>query len=56
MQVLVVDDDPLMLRLHQKVVARLGHEVTTAMNGHEALRLLRQARIVCCFATGKCRR
>jgi putative two-component system response regulator len=41
MRVLVVDDDPLMLRLHQKVVARLGHEVTTAMNGHEALRLLR---------------
>ena len=41
MQVLVVDDDPLMLRLHEKVVTRLGHEVATAMNGPEALRLLR---------------
>jgi putative two-component system response regulator len=42
MQVLIVDDDPLMLRLVQKVVVRLGHQVTTATNGHEALRLMRQ--------------
>ena len=27
MQVLIVDDDPLMLHLSRKVVARLGHQV-----------------------------
>jgi putative two-component system response regulator len=41
MQVLIVDDDPLMLRLAERVVVRLGHQVTTAMNGHEALQLMR---------------
>ncbi len=40
MQVLIVDDDPLMLHLYEKVVTRLGHQVTTAMNGREALRLM----------------
>ncbi len=41
MQVLIVDDDPLMLHLSRKVVARLGHQVTTARNGREALQLMR---------------
>jgi len=40
MQVLIVDDDPLMLRLFQKVVTRLGHQAITATNGREALRLM----------------
>ncbi len=42
MQVLIVDDDPLMLRLFQKVVTRLGHQAITATNGREALRLMRR--------------
>ena len=42
MQVLIVDDDPLMLRLYRKVVTRLGHQATAATNGREALRLMRR--------------
>lgn len=40
MQILIVDDDPSILRLLKKIVTRLGHEVTTANNGREALQLM----------------
>jgi len=42
MEVLIVDDDPLMLHLSRTVVTRLGHQVTAARDGREALQLMRR--------------
>ncbi len=39
-KVLVVDDEPLMLRFVAEVLKRQGKEVTLAQNGEEAIRLL----------------
>ena len=41
MRILIVDDDPLMVHLLQRTISRLGHQVTAATNGCEALRLMR---------------
>jgi putative two-component system response regulator len=41
MQILVVDDDPMMVHLLQKVITGFGHQVTTARNGREALQRMR---------------
>ncbi|MGQ9652021.1 MAG: hybrid sensor histidine kinase/response regulator [Phycisphaerae bacterium] len=43
--VLVVDDDPSMLRLLQRLLSVDGHRVFTAVNGVEALRQLREEAI-----------
>jgi putative two-component system response regulator len=40
-RVLIADDDPLVLTLLENTVRRLGHEVTVAHNGREALSLMR---------------
>lgn len=42
--VLVVDDDPIQLRLAREHLTRLGFEVTTASDGAQALARARQAR------------
>lgn len=34
--VLLVDDDPLIRRILERIIRRLGHAVATASNGHEA--------------------
>ncbi|MGD0089848.1 MAG: diguanylate cyclase [Planctomycetota bacterium] len=39
-KVLIVDDDPIHLRLLEAMLARAGHHVLKALNGHEALRIL----------------
>ena len=37
LRVLVVDDNPLNLMVAQKLVERLGHQVTTAIHGEDAV-------------------
>jgi putative two-component system response regulator len=41
MQILIVDDDPTMLALLENAITGLGHRVTAARDGYEALELLR---------------
>ncbi len=50
MKILIVDDDPLFLQVLEHAIVRLGHEVTSALNGPEALRLMRAGsyRMVIC--------
>ncbi len=50
MKILIVDDDPLLLQVLEHAIVRLGHEVTSAGSGPEALRLMRSGsyRIVIC--------
>jgi putative two-component system response regulator len=50
MKVLVVDDDPVVLTLLEETVSRLGHQVTTAHDGREALDLMQSGfyRMVIC--------
>jgi putative two-component system response regulator len=43
MQILIVDDDPIALEILVNAVLRNGHEVLTATNGEEALRMLSQS-------------
>ncbi len=43
-KVLVVDDDPMILRMLKRGLALDGYEVETAANGQEALRLARQSK------------
>jgi CheY-like chemotaxis protein len=38
--ILVVDDDPMLLRMTQLVLSEAGYRVTTAANGREAMRNL----------------
>ena len=40
--ILVVDDDPQIGKLLQKVLGRAGHEVVIAMNGNEGVRVFRE--------------
>ncbi len=40
--VLLVDDDPLIRRISERLIRRLGHAVVTAANGHEAARAFSQ--------------
>lgn len=40
MRILVVDDDPLMVHLLRKIVTRFGHQVTSARNGREAMKIM----------------
>jgi len=40
--ILAVDDEPDTLELYQALLTQMGHRVTTAINGYEALRLLEQ--------------
>ena len=42
MRILAVDDDPMSLRLLEKVLTKAGHQVTTATGGNEALRMALQ--------------
>lgn len=39
MNILVVDDEPLVLRLAEAVLRKAGHQVVTANTGEQALRL-----------------
>jgi putative two-component system response regulator len=50
MRVLVVDDDPVVLTLLEATVSGLGHQVTTARDGREALNLMQSGfyRMVIC--------
>jgi putative two-component system response regulator len=41
MNILVVDDDPQMVRLLQKTISRFGYQVTGTSSGPEALKLMR---------------
>jgi putative two-component system response regulator len=49
-KILIVDDDPLLLKVLEHAIVRLGHEVTSANSGPEALRLMRAGayRMVIC--------
>jgi putative two-component system response regulator len=49
-KILIVDDDPLLLQVLEHAVVRLGHEVTSANSGAEALKLMRSGsyRMVIC--------
>jgi len=40
--ILAVDDEPDTLELYQALLTQMGHHVTTAANGYEALRILEQ--------------
>lgn len=42
MKVLVVEDSPTALKLMSRMISRLGHHVSTAMNGIDALELLKK--------------
>jgi len=42
LHILLVDDQPQVLRIYGKMMDRLGHVVTTAGDGKEAWRLLQQ--------------
>ena len=44
MNILAVDDEPLIRDFIYRILTRDGHTVTTASNGREALDILRQAR------------
>ncbi len=44
LDVLAVDDDPLILTLVARMVSALGHHPITARNGHEAVEIYRQHR------------
>jgi len=39
-KILVVDDDPAMVRLFEQVLSKAGYEVVTGSNGQDALKLL----------------
>lgn len=41
MQILIVDDDPITLEMLEYAIRQLGHSVTAARNGHEALEFMR---------------
>ena len=43
-KILVVDDEPALLRLMEFVLAKQGHTMVTATNGEEALDLVRKQR------------
>jgi putative two-component system response regulator len=49
-KILIVDDDPLLLLVLEHAIVRLGHEVTSANSGPEALKLMRSGsyRLVIC--------
>jgi len=40
-RILAIDDDPLTLRIVERVLQRHGYEVYTALNGHDGLELAR---------------
>lgn len=40
-RILIVDDEPMILNLLEQLLSSHGYEVTTALDGHEALRLAR---------------
>jgi DNA-binding response OmpR family regulator len=39
-RILLIDDDPILLRVSAEVLHRAGHEIVTATTGHEGLQLL----------------
>ncbi len=43
-KILVVDDEPMIVRLMEFILARQGHEVIVAVNGEEALEKIRAHR------------
>lgn len=45
MRVLVVDDEPLLVKSLRRVLVREGHEVFTAGDGEQALELLRTVQV-----------
>lgn len=49
-KILIVDDDPLLLQVLEHTITRLGHDVTSARNGNDALKLMRSGayRMVIC--------
>ena len=47
-RVLVIDDAPDLLRLYERLMSKMGLDVTTARNGHEAVEL-----IACSINNGK---
>jgi len=49
--VLVVDDEPTVLSLYQEALAEVGHRVTVASDGADALGKLRDGRIPCVVLT-----
>ena len=50
MKILIVDDDPLFLQVLEHAIVRLGHDVTSANSGPEAMKLMRAGsyRMVIC--------
>ena len=40
--ILLVDDNPVSLKLIEKILKKTGHEVTTATNGRQALELFNE--------------
>lgn len=42
-RILVIDDDPWILKIFQQILESEGHEITIATNGQEGLDLFRQA-------------
>jgi len=42
--ILVIDDDPQIGKLVEKILTRAGHEVVTASNGKEGIELVHQER------------
>jgi putative two-component system response regulator len=40
MQILIVDDDPLMVHMLRKIITRFGHQVASARNGREAMKIM----------------
>lgn len=42
-RILIIDDDPWILKIFQQILEHEGHEITTATNGQEGLDLFRQS-------------
>ena len=48
-KILIVEDDPLMLRMYQKIFTLEHQEVVIATNGEEALEKVRQDKPIFCL-------
>ncbi len=49
MQILIVDDEPQIIKMLLKQLDRWGHDAQSAENGPDALRFLKSTRLILSF-------